>query len=798
MLSAKTRADLGWNDLLSNLASRTRSKRAHAAALALEALADLDAIRSRQEEVQEARALRDRSAPLPLGEMRDLEEVLARSEKGGILEPQSLRDVAITLRTAASVRRHLSGRAKEAPRLLGRAALIAPLEDLWERIGNAFEDGPSGTSLRLSDRASPALSGLRRGAQRLREELEHTLERLLDSNEVSPHLQDRFFTQREDRYVVPIRVDARTRVRGIVHGLSQSGQTVFIEPEAVVGHNNRLKLLELEVAEEERRIFSELSLGVEEALPQIHVNIEVLGALDLMDAAAGLAIDLRAAPPEMTREGALDLRHARHPLMVLAGRNCVPIDVVVDFGQTLVISGPNAGGKTVALKTAGLLALLARAGLHIPAQEGSKVPLFSEILSDVGDDQSLERNLSTFSAHVIQLRAFFEVAKPGVLILLDEIAVGTDPDQGAALAQSVLEGLAERGATVLLTTHYDRLKLLPAHDPRFINASVGFDLETLAPTYRLELGLPGASLAIVVAGRLGLPEAVCTRATTLLDEGQVGMEKLLLDLEAERRKLTQERVSAESIREEAEAAHAEARRRVDEAQKHFEAARRGAHDEAVDTLRRARRELERTATVLRRSAGQVTPAELSVAEHQIAEAAAAVHAAAPAPAAPPGRPVKLEELTAGLPVFMIKLGGHGRVLAPPKGRKVAVQVGALKLHVEVDDLRIVDTQASERSRRAERGHSGFDEVTPAGERRGGYLTVDVRGERIDVALGMAEKLLDDALRVGDSQVVVIHGHGTGALRESLRDRLSDFPGVTGLRPGKEGEGGDGVTVVVLE
>jgi DNA mismatch repair protein MutS2 len=828
-VAAKTRADLGWDQLLQHLAERARTTRGQRLCSALSAIDDIDALRARHEEVSEARALRDVGEGIPLDGVRDIDEALRRAGKSGALDPQALRDVASTLAAAAGVRRHLTARASRAPRLVGRAALIDELVEVWEPIEDAFEGGgiePAGPDAgpdavsrpRLADRASPALASLRRRALAVREELEKTLGALLDKTHIAPHLQDRFATQREDRYVIPIRVDARAKVRGIVHGTSQSGQTVFVEPEEIVELNNRLKLAELEVAEEERRILAELSRLVEDALPRITANLEILAMLDLLDASGRLSADLRAAPPELfvidknrtasaladADEGGggglplLDLRRARHPLMVLSGRTCVPNDIVLTAGKALVVSGPNAGGKTVALKTAGLAVLMATAGLHIAAQEGSKVPTFEAVLTDVGDDQSLERNLSTFSAHVMHLREFLAAASPSVLVLLDEVAVGTDPDQGAALAQAVLEALVARGATVIVTTHYDRLKALAASDARFVNASVGFDVDKLAPTYQLHLGVPGASGAIVVARRLGMIEPVCARATTLAGE-RTQLESLLLLIEAERRRLERERADVASERARVEALAVEAERKLEQAKERLEAARKGAHDDAMETLRRARLELDRTRAVLRRSGDKVTPAEVSAMKREIDEAARAVHEAAPRPEPPPGRPADPASLKAGVEVWVKRLGGRAQVVAPPKGDKVAVQAGPLKVTVALEEVRLVDgAPSAPQSARARRGHSAFDDAGPKMPKaRGAYPELDVRGERAEAAIALAEKFLDDAMRAGTDGVLIVHGHGTGALRDRVREHFRGYPGVTALRPGQPDEGGDGVTILVL-
>jgi DNA mismatch repair protein MutS2 len=821
---SKTLADLGWPTLLEELARRAHTRRGAIACRELAPLDGAEAIGARQREIGEARALHDTAQPLPLDGVRDLEASLRRSEKGGALEPAALVDIAATLRAGAAVRSHLAKRRAEAPHLCGRAALIAPLDELAELLERAFRStgaapAPAGTPLasragkaavepgpdagpagpRLADGASPALGGLRKRARQIRDELEHKLERLLDAAEVAPHLQDRFFTQREDRYVLPIRVDARARVRGIVHGSSQSGQTVFVEPEPLVELNNRLKLAEWEVLEEERRILSALSAEVEAQMGPIQVNLEILTHLDLIDACAKLASELRAAPPEIVPvDGALDLRRARHPLMELSGKRCVPNDLLLPAAHALVISGPNAGGKTVALKIAGLLAWMARAGLHLPAQEGSRVPIFEVVRCDVGDAQSIERDLSTFSAHVQSLIADLAAARPGVLVLLDEIAGGTDPGEGAALAQAVLETLVSRGATVVATTHYDRLRLLPTADPRFVNASVGFDLEHLRPTFTLTLGIPGASAALAVARRLGVDGPICDRAQALSGEGPRGLERLLQDLEAERSRLQGARERAEAEAAQAEEARALAERRADQAREALEVARRGAHDEAVSTLREARAELDRRATVLRRQKDAPDRAAVAAEKRAIDELAGKVHAAAPTPALPAGRASLESDLEPGRSVFVARLGGRATVLERPKNGKVLVQAGPLKVVVKVGETHVPDAAGPPVSARAARGHNAYDLGSPRAEdRRRGLRTLDVRGERVEVAIGLTEKFLDDALRAGDEEVLLIHGHGTGALRDSLRRELRRFPGVTAVQPAPPENGGDGASIVRL-
>lgn len=807
----ETLAELGWPTLLAELVRRARTRRGQAACGALVPLPDPDAMAARQREIGEARALHDTAMPLPLDGIRDLETSLRRSEKGGALDGAALVDVAVTLRAGAAIRRHLTKQRAKCPSLVGRALLITDLDELSEMIERAFQrsgesDGATDEAgaqggPRLADGASRDLGTFRRRARAIRSELERTLEKMLDAGDMGLHLQDRYFTQRDDRYVLPIRVDARAKVRGIVHGSSQSGQTVFVEPESVVELNNRLKLAEWEVAEEERRILAALSLEVEAQMPAIQINLDVLGHLDLVDACARLAIDLRATPPDLAAiDQPLDLRRARHPLMELSGKHCVPNDILVGAGRALIISGPNAGGKTVALKIAGLLVWMTRCGLHLPAQEGSRVPLLEHVVCDVGDAQSLERDLSTFSGHVKRLIGFVESSRPGTLVLLDEIAGGTEPGEGAALAQALLEALVERGAMVIATTHYDRLRLLPVTDTRFANASVGFDLENLQPTFTLTLGIPGASAALSVARKLGLAAGICDRARAIAGEGPSGLETLLQDLEAERSRLAEARTRAEHEAAEAQAARELAESRAEEARIALAAARRGAHDEAVSTLREARAELDKRATVLRRKEGKLEPAELSAEKRAIDAAAAKVHASAPTPLIPAGRPATAADLHPGRSVFVARLGGRAVVLEKPRGKKVLVQAGPLKATVPLEDVHLPDAAPPPQSLREARGHNAFDLGTTSSgppDRRRGLRTLDLRGERVDVAIGMTEKFLDDAMRAGDDQVLVIHGHGTGALRDSLRRELKGFPGVSSVAPAPLTDGGDGASIVRL-
>ncbi|MCS6912816.1 MAG: endonuclease MutS2 [Myxococcales bacterium] len=791
VISDKTRADLGWDVLLGHLADRCHTLRGKALAQQLSLLPTAEDAHARQAEIAEARGLADRGEGLPLGGVSDVSPSLERACKGGVLSPQELCDIGRTLEAGARLRRHLLCRGECVPRLMGRALLLTELRELATAIADALDE-----SAELRDTASPALRALRQKVQALGAELSRRAESLLSEGHIEPHLQDRFVTQREGRYVLPVRADARTRVRGIVHGVSASGATVFVEPEEIIDLNNRLRLAQLEMADEERRILAELSRSVSEAAPRIRQNLEILTTLDLIAAAAQLSSDLRAVPVTLlpTGTGSIDLRNIRHPLLHLAGVQVVPSDLVCPAGGALVITGPNAGGKTVALKAVGLCVLMARAGLHCPVQEGSSLPLFEEVLTDIGDDQSLERSLSTFSAHVLNVRAFLERAGPGTLVLLDEVLSGTDPEQGAALAQAVLERLVALSATVVVTTHHDRLKALAATQPRFHNASVGYDMERLEPTYRLHLGVPGSSGALRVARRLGLPEEVVARAEALLGARQSDLEALLQLLSQERELLTAERQAAAEARRSAQVREQEAAQLLQEARAELRRARRAAHDEAVVALRRARQELEEAQRAVRLAREQPGRVEaLQEARQQIDRLAREVATRAPEPDAPAGRAATAQDLVPGAEVLVPRMGARGTVLTEPVRGKVVVQVGALRLSVEAAELRIPEGTVRPR---------GTASPTPAPAPRPPYVrtaetTLDLRGERVEAALALAEKFLDDALRQGLPAIYLLHGHGTGALRAALREHFRNHPAVAALRPASQSEGGDGVTILEL-
>ncbi len=805
-ISAKTTADLGWSQLIGHLARRTHTVRGQTRAREFEFCDLPEEAEERITMISEARSLAALEAPLPFSGIQDVIGPIFRAGKGGTLDHGELIAVADTARGLGRLRKHLDHHAEDAPRLADTATAIADLRHIYEPISDCFD-----AHGQLADHASEKLGPLRRKLAQLLGQLERRMRTIVDDGRIGPHLQDKYYTMREDRYVVPVRVDARSQVRGIIHGTSQSGQTVFVEPQEIVELGNRAKLAECEVHDEEQRILAELSGYVAEEQDNLRLGIDTATEIDLIAAAATLADDLDANPPIIAADRRLDLRRARHPLMVLSDRECVANDVVLEPRTILIVSGPNAGGKTVALKTAGLAALMARAGLHIAADAGSTVPWFTDVHSDIGDSQSLENDLSTFSAHLVKLRSYLDSADESTLLLIDEISVGTEPEQGAALAQAVLEELAAHRAAAIVTTHYERLKALGARDERFANASVGFDLATMAPTFRLHLGVPGSSGALAVARRMGLSGRVVDRAQSLMGERRASIEELLAEVSEERRKLGEDRAELDRKLEAAELAQKQAEVARDAARDYERKLKRNAHTEAVAALRQARAELDDLRhAVRRRKKNAPGPHGRGEVKKRISELASAIAEHAPERPAPAGTRATEEALRPGLAVFVTSLGSRGQIVEPPQRGKVLVQVGKMKTSVAVADLLL------ERATRRRESAATPPSTASGGRRsqrpvklcdaendgRAGVrtpdATIDVRGERADEAVDSVDRFIDQSLMASRDIVFVIHGHGTGALRSAIRSHFASHHAITTWRPGERSEGGDGVTVAWLD
>ncbi|HEX3759952.1 MAG TPA: Smr/MutS family protein [Kofleriaceae bacterium] len=824
VIAPKTLDDLGWPTYVDHWVKRCATARGAAAVRGF-AMFDADnggvaAARERAAEITEARGLTARDARLPLGGISDIAGAIGRVRKAAALDAPELVAVASTGQALGRVRAHLREHAAVAPRLAARGAAIADLGHVYLPILEAFDaDG------RLVDHASDALGPLRRALAAIKVQLEKRMGALLTDERFSPYLQDAYYTQREDRYVLPVRTDGKGFVRGIVHGTSQSGQTLFIEPEEIVDLNNRAKLAEAEVLDEERRIMVKFSGWVAEEADGFDAALVAAEVLDVIASAASIADDTVAAEPILDEAPRVGLLHARHPLMLLAERRCVANDVTVAAGTTLLISGPNAGGKTVALKTVGLAALMVRCGHHITAESGSTMGWFPDIRTDIGDAQSLEHDLSTFSGHMVHLRELLATAGHGSLILIDEIAVGTDPEQGAALAQAVLEALAVRGVTGIVTTHYERLKALGATDPRFANASVGFDLARLEPTFKLHLGVPGSSGALAVARRMGIVGDVVDRAQDLMGPQVARVEELLASVADQRRRIEEERAALLAELEDAEAERAALRVHKARTLARYEKQTRAAHGEALTALKAARREIEDVRREVKaRVAAEAPPTmdDIKAVTRRLVTPGAEVARHEPQRQLPPGTPARPEQLVAGAPVIVPRLG-RAEVVSLLPDERVEVRVGAMRAMVPIHDVLIDTHRQARRAERAERGDRGdrdergeraagtepaaasngavhLVDGLPAGGRvnaRTFDTTLDVRGNRVDDAVAQVDRFVDESLLAGRDAIFVVHGHGTGALRTAIRNHLSSHKAIEKFRSGEQNEGGDGVTVAFL-
>ncbi|ADU50954.1 MutS2 family protein [Thermaerobacter marianensis DSM 12885] len=569
----------------------------------LEPLTVPDAVRERQAETEEAARLLEREGEIPLAGLADIRRPLQRAAKGGILSPEELLAVAGTARGARRLRAFLLNREHAYPRLAARAARLVPQPALEEAVAAAIGDDG-----RVRDEASPRLASLRRRLADLEEAIRRRLEEMIRSPHWAGALQEPLVTQRRGRFVLPVKAEARAQVPGVVHDQSASGATLFIEPMAVVELGNRLREAEAEEQEEVERILGELTRMVAAAGEELAATLEELADLDAIVARGRLALAMRAERPETLDRPRVDLKRARHPLL---GPGAVPIDVWLGEGagfDALVITGPNTGGKTVTLKTVGLLALMHQAGLHVPAAPGSALGVFPQIFCDVGDEQSIEQSLSTFSSHMSAIVGFARAARPGALVLLDEIGAGTDPDEGAALAIALLEHFRRRGCLVVATTHYSALKAYAYQQPGVENASVEFDAETLRPTYRLWIGLPGKSMALAIAQRLGLPEPILQRAREVMGAGAHRVEELIAAMEADRRAIATLRAEAEARRREAEALRQQRLRELEEQRQEHRARLEALEKEMAFALQEARRQTEGLVGRLRAAMGRLEAA----------------------------------------------------------------------------------------------------------------------------------------------------------------------------------------------
>jgi len=784
-MDERTLKRLEYDKILSRLADCTLSPLGRERALSLRPVTDRETISRWQDQTSEACTLLRLEPGAALGGWQDIRRPLERARRGAVLEAEELFAVAQTVRAARLAKSFFAERTGKYPLLEEIALKLGNFAAMEHRLAAAVQPGGE-----ITDQASPELAQIRRRLLRAQQQIKERLENIIRSPVYQKYLQDPIVTIREGRYVVPVKQEYRAQVPGIIHDQSASGATLFIEPMAVVEANNEMRRLQAAEKQEIVRILTELSVLVARQGEELVASLAVLGELELILARARYSQRLDARAPDILPAAALRLHHARHPLLT---GDVVPVSVHLGFAfDTLVITGPNTGGKTVTLKTVGLLVLMAQSGLHLPVGEGTAVGIFKQVFADIGDEQSIEQSLSTFSSHMKNIVHILSGAGPENLVLLDELGAGTDPAEGAALARAILEKLHACGAKTVATTHYSELKNFACMQERVENASVEFDAVTLQPTYRLLIGKPGRSNAFEIAARLGLEPGLVARAREFLTTEQVEVSELLDRLEKEQQLAERERLEAERLRREAEELRERYRRLERELAAKREDILARAHDEARTLVARASREAEEAIRELRARLSADAAREREAAIREVRERLHAMHGRvrekAPRPGAGAGEIPRT--VLPGQEVFLPRFNQRGYVLAAPDNDQVQVQVGIVKVNVPLSDLRLVDKEGPS---------SGRVQVSALLKNKTREVSVrlDLRGMRAEEALLEVEKYLDDAALAGLPQVQLVHGKGTGALRAAIQQHLKGDRRVKSFRTGEQGEGGMGVTVVEL-
>ncbi len=792
-IEAKTLRDLEWHHVMSAWQSRCGTELGTARVAALSPAASADEATERTALVGELRFLITTGDSPSFSLLPAVSEIASRLDRGGTVKAESLHDVMIQLALAKDLKRLAI--AQDRPAFTRFVAALDPMNHLYTLLAESVDEQGE-----LRSSASPELYGLRKRKGALLKELTELLDGIMDRPGITPYLQDRFHTQREERFVLPIKSEFRSEVKGIIHGTSGSGQTVFMEPQEVFLHNNRLKEIQSEIEIEEYRILSRLAGAVAEVTDDLRTNETILTALDAWIAAAKLALAMDATPLTFSTDGGIDLLAARHPLLVLDGVEVVPNDIALERGRVLIITGPNGGGKTVTIKTTGLIFLMARMGLFVPCGRGSVMPFYNRIVTMIGDDQDISSHLSTFSAQIVNMKRVLDESDPDTLAVLDELAVGTDPSQGSVLAQSALEHLLGKGVTTMVTTHFSRLKALAMITEGFVNASVG-GKSAVKPDFRLVAGLPGTSEGIAVAERLGLAGSVTGRARELLGEGDNKIDALLAELFAMRTALKDQRLELDREQIALDKERTLLNRLTAEKERELRRLRKEGYEATMEEVVRVRRLVG--ALEARAKEDNLTPVrrrELKEAVQKVAERVTEKLAEFNGP------PVSDTELVRGNRVRSRSFGQVVEVVEISEEGKVLVALGSFKSWLDRGDLEALEQKPEKPAPRREHGTKApppppAPEEDPAERLEQVILTpsntLDVRGKRMEQAVAELDRHLDAMVLAGQTGCAVIHGYGTGVLRATLRDHLKDSPFVRLFRPGKKGEGGDGVTVILM-
>lgn len=731
----------------------------------------------------------------PLGGLHDIRSSLKRVEIGSMLTPGELLRVSDTLRTARNLKNYssaVSSEENEANDHIGE--LIAGLTSnkrIEDKINLAIASEEE-----IADSASNTLANIRRQIKEHQNSIKEKLNSMIHSSKYQKLMQESLVTIRGDRYVVPVKAECRNEVPGLVHDSSASGATVYVEPMAVVEANNNIKQLKIKEQIEIERILHELTSDVAEIVEPLKINMSIFAALDFAFAKAKLSLDYNCVCPRLNDEKRIKIKKGRHPL--LDSKTVVPIDLWAgESFNTLVVTGPNTGGKTVTLKTVGLFTLMAQAGLHVPAAEGTELSIFHDIFADIGDEQSIEQSLSTFSSHMKNIVKILSEADDRSLVLFDELGAGTDPTEGAALAMSILENLHDTGAITVATTHYSELKVYALTTEGVENACCEFDVETLRPTYNLLIGVPGKSNAFAISKRLGLQEEILDRAREFLSGEEIQFEDVLMKIEKNRSESEKERLQAESYRLEIEGLKKELEQQKQKLHTQKERLLREAREEARRILLNAKQdtesmleEMKRAAKeqdeILQNKAAMEVRARLRNSIGELESSLSENLMTRKGFVKPP------ENLKPGDSVLIINLNQKGTVVNPPdKDGEAIIQAGIMKINVHVSNLKLVDDQAAE-IQKIGSGRIGMNKAMHISTQ------TDIRGMNVEEAVLELGKFLDDAAIAGLSEVTIVHGKGTGMLRNGVHQYLRSNRHVKSFRLGKYGEGESGVTIVIMK
>ena len=735
-----------------------------------------------------------RKGPLPTGGLYDIREALLLAKKGGSLTMRQLLEVQNVLGISSEVVAFMHDDALPELKYIGEMVdLIVEFTALEKEISRCIL-----TEDEMADNASPKLKDIRRSIHQQNQAIKNKLSRIITSSSNKTYLQDAIVTMRDGRYVIPVKQEYRSFFPGMVHDQSKGGATLFIEPQGVVELNNKLRELEVEEQLEIARILTELSSRVAEHYREIRSNLELLTKLDFIMAKGKLSCKMHASEPKIDADGELRLISARHPLIEY--KKAVPVDIRIggDY-RTLIITGPNTGGKTVSLKTAGLLVMMAQSGLHIPASHASTLPIFGEVFADIGDEQSIEQSLSTFSSHMKNIVSIIDKASYDSLVLVDELGAGTDPTEGAALAIAILERFYDSGALTMATTHYNELKKYALATSGVENAAMEFDVETLTPTYRLLIGVPGKSNAFEISKKLGLSESVIERASEHIKHGDMEFENVISSIEDDKRKAAADRLDAESMRAEIE----ERLKKLEEKEKAISEKRADiiseAKREARELLRETKsavkdvqkdlRRLQKSGAhtnlntgALEKSRRKINEAEDLVSEKVVKQVNS--------------EPVSADTLKIGDRVKLLTIGQNGTILSLPDEKgNLMINIGALKVKARLQDLMLINEgkdrkpQAKSSSKYGSLLRSKSSSVS---------ASINVMGKNLEDALADVEKYLDDVYMAGLDMVSIIHGRGGGILKDGIRQMLKKKKYVDSYGAASYNDGGEGVTLVRMK